>query len=192
MISDIDVSVPLAARIPEEGVRTIRARAPAPLPQQAGVMSPPPRFSRSPRSGSVLAPAQTDRLCCALRSFLHDDSPACRALPHYRYGSPLFPHTFRATTPPSPPPLYISAWPAPTPPPARRPAIPHIPLEIMDHILRNLRVHWVKDLASCALVCRSWREFTRPHLFYEISFAFEVSSVIDFITCTGSAYCTST
>lgn len=66
------------------------------------------------------------------------------------------------------------------------PVIPLIPLEIMDNILHNLRTHWVKDLGACALVSRTWREFTRPHLFSEMSFAFEVGNVIDFITCTGT------
>lgn len=66
------------------------------------------------------------------------------------------------------------------------PVIPLIPLEIMDNILHNLRAHWVKDLGACASVSRTWREFTRPHLFSEMSFAFEVGNVIDFITGTGT------
>ncbi|KAH8100405.1 hypothetical protein BXZ70DRAFT_190479 [Cristinia sonorae] len=64
---------------------------------------------------------------------------------------------------------------------------PHVPLEIIDNILRNLKAHWIRDLASCALVCRAWCEFTRRHLFYELSFAFEVASPIDFLTGTDSS-----
>ena len=123
MISDIDVSAPLAARIPKEGVRTIRARAPAPLPQQAGVMSPPrpPVFPVLLARGLFWRPLR--RTGCVVLCVRSSTMTLPRAA---RYPTT---DTARPSSPtPSArrrlrllPPLYISAWPAPTPPPARRP-----------------------------------------------------------------------